>query len=650
MITLINSESKLKGVNKIVFGKTTLTKYNENKLVNTDLIEYGFSALIEKIKYNNNRLLDFFDNTVFDLFNQNPKELSKLEDNYIFPTISNQEDNNIPLLNYFYIATVQKKSLIVFDVPENIDKVYIYGKLDSQVPDITLEFGPVIENPLTYEEAVQSDEVTSKKTIFMTLSLSESDPTYNSINATYYIWKNSNNSNRNKNKYSLRNDEYFGTRFSASILSKNSDKYIVDRSTGTLLYSTASEDLVEETPILNLKKLQWEGNKTYNPKISYNIGDIVEFGRYKNDLEEIKPYRYISLSNNNINNTPCFSSKWILEEKFSDYLMTKINIITYPEDSASITPEGSININKDSDSLNFQIDYKPGYKLDTESDTGYVFVNFDEEPESDITDNVTGIISKGHCDLTVDKPAISKILSNKQIIFKFRHTEYSLHFNTYINSILENVSKRVEISSDGGSTWVVVSGNSSGSDYGNINIDSNTLIRVTFLNISAENFLKIDKPITASGVLGESENSSKEIELKETDDHLYYFIDNPSFVEKTTYSIKISSILHGIRVTGDLKYFEVERIFIEEQHDKPFKIRFYKAKNYKPNFMITPKVTVIDESGVVATLSKAKSATNENVIITPTNKFTYSVDDVEGIYTLDVDKADKDYLIQISCK
>ena len=66
--------------------------------------------------------------------------------------------------------------------------------------------------------------------------------------------------------------------------------------------------------------------------------------------------------------------------------------------------------------------------------------------------------------------------------------------------------------------------------------------------------------------------------------------------------------------------------------------------------MITPKVTVIDENGVVATLSKAKSATNENIVITPTNKFTYSVDDVEGIYTLDVEKADKDYLIQISCK
>jgi hypothetical protein len=650
MITLINSESKLKGVNKIVFGETTLTKYNEDKLVNTDLIEYGFSALIEKIKYNNNRLLDFFDDTVFDLFDQNPKELSKLENNYIFPTVSNKEDTTNSL-NYFYVATIQKKTLIVFNVPENIDKVYVYGENEGETPDITLEFGPVVENPLTYEEALQSDEVTSEKTIFMTLTLSEEDPTYNSVNVTYYIWKNSINSNRNKNKYSLRNDEFFSSIYSSSIIS-DSSQFRIDDSTGTLLCSNAEDSIISTTPILSLKKEQWGNNNVYNPKISYKLGDIVEFGRYKDNYEDIKPYKYISLCNNNINNTPCFSSKWILEDKFSDYLMTKINIIIYPEEAASITPEGSINISKDSDLLNFQVNYKPGYKLDIDSESGYASVSFVDDPENNITDNITGVITNAYCSLSVDKAGIDKVLSKKQIIFKFKHTEYSLRFNTYVNSVLENIRKRVEISQDSGNTWTIVNGNQSGSSYDGINVDSNTLIKVTLLDISSENYLKVNQPIIASGVLGEDKMSNKAIELKQTEDTLsYYFIDSPSFVERTTYTINVSSILHETRVIGDLKYLEVEKIFIETQHNKSFKVRFYKAKNYKHELLATPRVNVLDESGnIIATLTKTVVFNDENIVLTDTNKFTYTQDRSNNIYTLEVEKAEKNYVIQLICK
>lgn len=136
------------------------------------------------------------------------------------------------------------------------------------------------------------------------------------INVMYqsYLLDNT-NPNRNANEIYLRNDDFYKEISDINIISEQSygdKKFYYNKSTGTLLGNKKnSEDLI----IFNSKKPN-DTDKKFNPKVRYNLGDIVE----------IDSVEWISLSNNNIGNVPSCSSNWTKRSTYESILLNKVKV------------------------------------------------------------------------------------------------------------------------------------------------------------------------------------------------------------------------------------------------------------------------------------------------------------------------------------
>ena len=292
MITRINNGDvdNFNGINSIVFYednsvKKILHKYSDNKIIDSDFIEYGITELIKKSKFNSDELINYLDEESKEIIGDNPDDLSKIEDNYFLPTNSNSRSSTDPTYGYFGSKTIQKNVLIVVKVPENVDFVCLRSEIGLELDNTGDKDNYTIQMELT------PDEIPFNKVIFITLTLETYDTP--KLNLTYNIWRDDNNANQNKPKYSLRNDEFFSTLNNINLIEEKDNRILFDKSSGSIL---GYEEVVENTPILNKRINRWRNNKKYNPKTVYKLGDIVEFGRD----EENKPYEYISLRNNNI--------------------------------------------------------------------------------------------------------------------------------------------------------------------------------------------------------------------------------------------------------------------------------------------------------------------------------------------------------------
>lgn len=602
--------TSVKGINTItLYSSTTspivLRKYSEDKIIDSDFIEYGISGIIDKLKFNNDELINYFDNDFKELVGNNVDDFYKVENNYFLPTLS-QENNDIitSSTKYFGSQTQQKQVLIVFEAGENVDKANLSEKetVDS-VNDYNIQ--------LQFEE----EEITSKKVVFVSLTL-ETYP-LTAINVSYNIWRGDINSFRNKYKHSLRNDEFFGTKNNIKVVGKK-DNMLFDESNGVLV-GYDKESIT--TPILNRKINKWKNKlNIFNKKIVYKLGDRVQYG------DQI----YSSLCDNNIGNLPPFSSKWIIEDNFKNYLTTKVNIVTDPLNSGETNPSGFISLSKKTNSYTFKITNNPGFELSA-SDT--------KTGEEALTDYTTAKkVGEESWEVTVTgTEAWRDILNNRDIKFHFNPVPYNI---TVLDNLPNGIIREVKVNGEIQNISQPIS-----------EVIANSPVQVKYSGLRNENYEIVDS-IIASGIDKEGNQGSKTIQIQKDSDGNYFFEDNISFIRKTTYKVNIEKILHTMRVVGDLKYLEVERIFIETRHGDNFNVRFYKATNYKSEFRTHPKVIITGTNrGLTIQLDgngQEQRSDVHGMSGTEANQFHFTLDE-EGIYKV-TGPCNDEYEVKIKVK
>lgn len=263
------------------------------------------------------------------------------------------------------------------------------------------------------------DELRSDKIVWMVLTDTDPGQALN-INLSYNSWSSDKvNPERNKWKYSIRNDEFWSTKDNMSIVTDKSG-IIVDGRSSTIL----ATEKIDTHPILT-KKLKQFNLLAYHKNQAYNRGDKVrhdgklweciqsyqvqepepEIDQHEPGedtetwveiLDNYSPYCayscgefvifdnkiWESLDNNNLGNRPDYSKKWIFRYNVDDpsiirngridverlenpsYLNTQISILINPTGAGRVSPAGQITLDTDSENSKiFMVFENMGYEL-----------------------------------------------------------------------------------------------------------------------------------------------------------------------------------------------------------------------------------------------------------------------------------------------
>lgn len=214
-------------------------------------------------------------------------------------------------------------------------------------------------------------EISSNKLLSIIIT---SDNNLSGVNLSQISWEKSNNPNRNQNKYSLRNDQFWATRETVKSMNnkdKNLGDFIYDSTSGTLL---GTKKLYQgSTPGLE-RRLRALDKKFYSRKV-YKAGEIVA----------VNDSLYISLISGNLGENPMYSNYWKYLRKYSgesdekylsgvsketlDILKTQLSpkhssfyIHTNNKTFSDIYPIGEVSY-KEGVSKTLKIKPRPGYIL-----------------------------------------------------------------------------------------------------------------------------------------------------------------------------------------------------------------------------------------------------------------------------------------------
>lgn len=377
---------------------------SKSKISNMDFAEYNFSYLIEKYKFNDNFLISYLDDQSKELVGKNIDDLEKVEST-LFPTLRQTNGTSKYNYDYFGSALIANQSFLLFETPgrennlegyykielyedvldfNNSSKCFIEHELleklgdkftDINIPAITITLGPeniVKNNPenlyYPYDPILTSrkdelsivdyiklrEEINCSKVVYLYLSKNNE---ILELNLAYKSWIDSNNPNRNANKYTIRNDEYFSSRNNIDILENLEDSdFWFDGNSGTLVGNSEYNHL--NCPLLR-RKLSKIKNESYSPYVRYNKGDVVKYGA--NPLGD--PYFWESLTDNNYHNDPFTNSNWIEHTKINNFFTRRINILIYPLGAGYSIPGGSITVNSENESVEFEIQSNVGYNI-----------------------------------------------------------------------------------------------------------------------------------------------------------------------------------------------------------------------------------------------------------------------------------------------
>lgn len=236
-------------------------------------------------------------------------------------------------LDYLNVKTTNIPSVIITlgptpDLLNNSDDMYYYSN------DI-ISLSRVRISDSEYHDLEQ--EISNRKVLYLIVS---SDGTLESVNLSQTAWKRSPNPNRNQNKYSLRNDEFFETRDYVIPVKENSSysNLIIDNTSGVLL-GTKKLDIEKECPYLNLKINR--SKNTFSPNTLYKEGSVVV----------VNGRSWESCISGNIGQDPEYSPYWILSES-EDYSIgspdyTFIYVLSNNISFGKITPSGTVTVKND---------------------------------------------------------------------------------------------------------------------------------------------------------------------------------------------------------------------------------------------------------------------------------------------------------------
>ena len=440
-------------ISKKTYSKV-LFRSSSSSLYNMSFSEYDFSYNIDKDKFNDKFLINNIGNKTVNLFNSSPSTLEKLE-KIIFPTLGNEdwEVNNkyfgTTLINnqvfalLFAEAGISKIELYKDFIKKNTNYIYDreniseYNFIDietikelnvspTSIPYFTILLGETdedVENNLVLKKELE-DEVSCEKAVWMLIS---SNDKVKEVNLSYKSWIDSINPNRNMNKYLVRNDEYWSTKNHVEIVNKldNIDIF-VDSTSNTLLGNTKINN--EKLLILNKKKSRVDLFKSkksdypdYYKYTTYKKGDKVY---YSGEL-------YESLSNNNFNELPIISTKWILANVLSTIKSIRIIVSVYPQVGGISDPIGVISIPSIDSDTSFHIKPYPGYVLN------------EKMPCLISTNPLVPLPSGGVYDYNVPDNIIivsnwEKVLETNQLFFNFKFIGTKINLFAEIdNSVVE---------------------------------------------------------------------------------------------------------------------------------------------------------------------------------------------------------------------
>lgn len=356
-----------------------------------DDIEYDFSFLIEKHKYNDNQKLENLDPISKVILGKELEDLV-LAEKMIVPSNTIPDEGITDKISYFSSSIVSNNKFIILNIEKDIYKIELYeGVIDSNNSEgdfIDYDTGEATKKPIStiilglekkdnLNESVkyESDKSNFNKTLweenkveymklldeirgnkFICISLSEEGSDNLKVNLAYDSWlKDSKNPLRNLNKYLLRNDDFYFILNNTNPV-KEVGNYLIDSNTGTVLSNTLTPiELSGKTSILEMKRKRiLEDSLVWNNSVNYSQGDIVE----------CNGVRYESLKKNNIDNFPPLSSAWEVESELTSYFTTRITVRAEEGYGCSIFPSGIITILPTVDFVEFSIVDEPGYEID----------------------------------------------------------------------------------------------------------------------------------------------------------------------------------------------------------------------------------------------------------------------------------------------
>lgn len=356
---------------------------NSSLLYNGDFSEYDFSYSITKNKFNDKFLVNYLGSDTLRLVGENSNSLEKIE-SIIFPTLSG-EDWEKDEDKYFGTTLISNQIFALFKGGAGIKRLELYkgiiernnfgskskfidtdtleslGIEKTITPNFILKLGELDEdnkserNDLITEKELQ-DEVNGEKMIWMLIS---NNSEVEKVNLSYKSWVDSINPNRNMNKYLIRNDEYWSTKDSIGVIDNIEDlpEVLIDANSGTLVGNEKIQH--DKLLILKNKKTRIEKFKgtgefpNYFPFTTYKVGDKVMFGKKI----------WESVSDNNYNNNPILSSKWILSRYLNINKPLRIVISVTPEEGGTCNPIGIISIPTVDTKIVFKVFPNPGYEL-----------------------------------------------------------------------------------------------------------------------------------------------------------------------------------------------------------------------------------------------------------------------------------------------
>lgn len=342
-----------------------------------DFPEYNFSYLVNKYKFNSDLKITDASKELKELIGKDSIELDKIE-NVLFPTVIESDDD----VNYSYFGSLKVGQDVVYliKVPEWVDKIELYDEIlekdfidyslqkDSEAIPYSIKFGPDrtdkrnLESryPMYYDDIDTKEDVTavfkddynklldevSCSKIVLVIFSTDNNRTTITVNISYSSWLADKNPERNKYKYTLRNDEYYSTIRNLSNISKYGDIYF-DAASGTML--GCKENKLTRLLEKKIKRL----NSKYSPYVNYSRGDVVTIG----------DNQYISLIDNNVGLCPDSSWSWAVEDEFNNKVSSNtVDIIITPSESANVIPEGTILVT-DGVQIEFTYESRPDYEF-----------------------------------------------------------------------------------------------------------------------------------------------------------------------------------------------------------------------------------------------------------------------------------------------